>query len=439
MLFTTYTNALINSSTSLLRQLLGDVLNLKGKRALPKEIRVTTLHKTASWIAHRTGQTYEMANERQQLEALHAARATLQPRGLEDAAKLPLALAIADLRDDYLIDEFAWVIEGQNCRTEANYLAASRVGRGLPFTTKTRQAVWVLYEAYRAYLGASGLLTWGALILMALDEVKSGGFEQRWDYVLVDEAQDLPPAALALAVELCREPSGVFLTADANQSLYNQGFRWKAVHEGLNVSGRTRILHRNYRSTRQIAAAAADIMASTPEFDGEALRQDYVHVGPLPRLYAATGSEDQARWIAEQIVEAVKRLRLPVNAAAVLVASSSVGEPLAQALVGHGLPARFMSSQAFDLDEPGIKVTTLHAAKGLEFPIVVIAHVEAGRLPRETAATDPEEIVVQDLAQRRLFYVGCTRAMRYLFVAYDRQLPSPFLAALNGEQWHRLV
>ncbi len=128
VLFTTYTNALINSSTSLLRQLLGDVLNLKGKRALPKEIRVTTLHKTASWIAHRTGQTYEMANERQQLEALHAARATLQPRGLEDAAKLPLALAIADLRDDYLIDEFAWVIEGQNCRTEANYLAASRVG-----------------------------------------------------------------------------------------------------------------------------------------------------------------------------------------------------------------------------------------------------------------------------------------------------------------------
>jgi superfamily I DNA/RNA helicase/mRNA-degrading endonuclease RelE of RelBE toxin-antitoxin system len=438
VLFTTYTNALINSSQSLLRQLLDADLNVKGKRDLPKEIRVTTLHKTAAWIARRSGQPYEMANDRQQMEALHAARAALQPHGLGDVAKIPLAQTIADLRDDYLLDEFAWVVEGQNCRAEADYLAAIRVGRGIAFTVKTRQAVWALYEAYRAYLAASGFLTWGALILMALDEVKTRRFSQRWDYVLVDEAQDLPPAALALAIELCREPGGVFLTADANQSLYNQGFRWRAVHEGLNVSGRTRILHRNYRSTHQIAAAAAEIMSPTTEFDGESLGQEYIHAGPRPVLYAATGSEDQARWIAGQIIQAARQLRLPVNAAAVLVASSSVGEPLAQALSGYGLPARFMSSQAFDLEEPSVKVTTLHAAKGLEFPIVVVAHVEAGRLPRETAATDQNEIDTHILAQRRLFYVGCTRAMRHLFVTYDRQLPSSFLADLSEAQWHRL-
>jgi superfamily I DNA/RNA helicase len=128
-------------------------------------------------------------------------------------------------------------------------------------------------------------------------------------------------------------------------------------------------------------------------------------------------------------------MRLPVNAAAVLVSSSSVGEPLAQALSGYGLPARFMSSSQFDLAEPCIKVTTLHAAKGLEFPIVVVAHVEAGRLPRDTAATDPDELAAHELAQRRLFYVGCTRAMRYLFVTYDRQIPSPFLADLTDDHW----
>jgi superfamily I DNA/RNA helicase len=119
----------------------------------------------------------------------------------------------------------------------------------------------------------------------------------------------------------------------------------------------------------------------------------------------------------------------------VLVYSSSVGQPLAEALAAQGLPARFMNSREFDLAEPGIKVTTLHAAKGLEFPIVVIAHVEAGRLPRETAATDPEEIAVHEAEQRRLFFVGCTRAMRYLFVTYDQQLPSPFLADLSDEHW----
>ena len=437
VLFTTYTNALTNSSQLLLYQLLRDELELKENGRLPTQIRITTLHKTAVWIAKRSGQSFQIASQQQRQKALDAARITLQPRGLGDAEMIPTAAILANLRDDYLLDEFDWVVEGQNCRSEADYLAANRTGRGIPFPVKTRQAVYALYRVYQQQLAANGLVSWGSLILLALDEVKAGRFSQRWQYVLVDEAQDLPPAALALAVELCTDPAGVFLTADANQSLYNQGFRWKDVHEKLNVSGRSRILRRNYRSTRQIATAAADIMAAVPDFDDEALRQEYLHVGLPPILYGAEGSEAQARWIARQIVAAAKRLRLPINAAAVLVSSSSVGEPLAQALSGYGLAARFMSSSQFDLAEPCIKVTTLHAAKGLEFPIVVVAHVEAGRLPRETEATDPDEVAAHALAQRRLFYVGCTRAMRQLLVTYDRQLPSPFLADLSEAHWQR--
>ena len=190
-------------------------------------------------------------------------------------------------------------------------------------------------------------------------------------------------------------------------------------------------------STRQIAAAAAEILAGVPESDGEVMAQEYVHTGPRPVLYAARGPADQWRWIAQQIYEAARRLRLPANAATVLVSSSALGEPLARALNDHGLPARFMSSSLFDLDAPGIKVTTLHAAKGLEFPIVVVAHVEAGRLPRESSATDPEEIAAFEESQRRLFYVGCTRAMRGLFVTYDRDTPSPFLDGLSTTYWER--
>jgi superfamily I DNA/RNA helicase len=277
--------------------------------------------------------------------------------------------------------------------------------------------------------------SWGHLIQFALERVKSGEFGQRWDYVIVDEVQDLPPAALALAVELCREPAGVFLTADANQSLYNRGFSWNQVHEKMNVKGRSRILRRNYRSTRQIAAAAADIMRPVPDFDPEALVQEYVHAGLPPLIYAAESSQDQARWIGQQIYAAARKMRLPINAATVLVNSSSVGQPLAETLSSQGLPAKFMSSSQFDMDEPCIKVTTLHAAKGLEFPIVVVAHVEAGRLPRETAATDKDEIEAHEHEQRRLFFVGCTRAMRHLFVTYDRMLPSPFVADLSGDNW----
>lgn len=440
VLFTTYTNALINASESLLRQLLGDSVPLTKAGKLPREIRVSTLSKTAQWIAKSGGEPYEMADERRRAEALHAARAALTPRSFGQSDLLVAHGQIKDLRDDYLLEEFDWVIEGQNCRAADDYARADRTGRGLSFGRERRAAVWRLYEAYRDHLAAQNLITWGELTLRALDRVRAGDFSRRWDYVIVDEAQDLPPAALALAVELCAEPGGVFLTADANQSLYNRGFRWGNVHDSLRVSGRARVLRRNYRTARPIAAAAAEIVAgihglSGVAADAETAEQEYVHTGPRPSLYAARGATDQWRHIAGWIARTARELRLPAGAAAVLVPSSRVGEPLAEALRDHGLPARFMPSREFSLDEPGVKVTTLHAAKGLEFPIVVVAHVEAGLLPRDTAATEPEERAAFEESERRLFYVGCTRAMRRLLVTYDRGLPSPFVGGLSEERW----
>jgi mRNA-degrading endonuclease RelE of RelBE toxin-antitoxin system len=89
VLFTTYTNALINSSESLLRQLLRDALKLKPASKLPKEIRVTTLHKTAQWIARQSGAQFDMAFDNHRLEALRLAQTSLQPKALGDAAKIP--------------------------------------------------------------------------------------------------------------------------------------------------------------------------------------------------------------------------------------------------------------------------------------------------------------------------------------------------------------
>lgn len=438
VLFTTYTKALINASKSLLRQLLGKSVQLTKKGELPNEFRISTHHATATMILKGSGLNYNMANNHQTAEALHAARATLTPRTFGQADLLDVHSRLKDLRDDYLEEEFNWVIEGQNCRTAEDYFRADRSGRGISFTRERRAAVWRLYEAFRDHLAGQNLITWGQLTLLALDRVRAGEFSRRWDYVIVDEAQDLPPAALALAVELCREPGGVFLTADANQSIYNRGFRWSSVHDSLRVAGRARTLRRNYRTSRPIATAAAEIVADIAGTDGEAAEQEYIHTGPRPTLYAASGSTEQWRYIAHWIVDAARRLRLPAAAAAVLVPSSEVGTLLADALCDHGLPAKFMNSQAFDLDEPGVKVTTLHAAKGLEFPIVAMAHVEAGRLPRPTDATDPDEIAAYEASQRRLFYVGCTRAMRLLLVTYDRPLPSPFLVGLSEEMWERV-
>ncbi|HPH97655.1 MAG TPA: UvrD-helicase domain-containing protein [Anaerolineaceae bacterium] len=79
---------------------------------------------------------------------------------------------------------------------------------------------------------------------------------------------------------------------------------------------------------------------------------------------------------------------------------------------------------------------TLHAAKGLEFPEVFILGLDQGLLPHSRSKDDPEEMA----EERRLFYVGLTRAQRKLYLVrarrrgyhgrYEETVESPFLSEI---------
>ena len=97
-----------------------------------------------------------------------------------------------------------------------------------------------------------------------------------------------------------------------------------------------------------------------------------------------------------------------------------------------------------DIDEKDLKgnsitLMTLHSAKGLEFPVVVIAGLEKGLFPLERQSISPEE----EEEERRLFYVGVTRAKEKLYITYavrrarfgetTTQTPSKFLREIPRE------
>jgi len=90
-------------------------------------------------------------------------------------------------------------------------------------------------------------------------------------------------------------------------------------------------------------------------------------------------------------------------------------------------------------DQGAVTLMTLHAAKGLEFPVVAMIGVEDGLLPHSRANESPGELE----EERRLAFVGITRAMRFLSLSHatvrsvfgqtQATIPSRFLKELPAE------
>lgn len=83
---------------------------------------------------------------------------------------------------------------------------------------------------------------------------------------------------------------------------------------------------------------------------------------------------------------------------------------------------RFADSVLYDERAEAVTLSTLHAAKGLEFPVVFIAGVEEGLLPLAPRRDlDAESAVAHAQEERRLFFVGLTRAITTLYLSWCRK------------------
>ncbi|HYG59857.1 MAG TPA: 3'-5' exonuclease, partial [Symbiobacteriaceae bacterium] len=141
---------------------------------------------------------------------------------------------------------------------------------------------------------------------------------------------------------------------------------------------------------------------------------------------------------ADFIRQMARDVRVNHGAAAVLVPSSTVGQQAEAGLTQAGLKARFMRGAQLDLKSDDVKVLTLQAAKGLEFPVVVVAGLSAKQFPRLPADMDPEERQEELQTARRTLYVGLTRSMRRLLVLYARKQPSPLVTELADHFWDKV-
>lgn len=420
ILFTTYTPALTRSSEQLLRELLGDRYgNVSVEVADDLARRIVERHEEVRAVAERS-------ELERRIQDLQTALGDQNPK------------AVSDLRPGYLVDEIEWIIEGQNVGAIEEYLEIDRAGRGIPLNEQSRRAVWHLTTSLNDSLRRAGIWTRSQLRLQALELVRSGIHAERFDAVLIDEAQDLTPASLALLLELARDVRGVYLTADASQSIYFRGFSWQKVHAQLRLRGKSLTLRTNYRSTHEIMRAASHFLEQSNAGDVSSLTTISNRSGPLPVLAGYNDEADQWSTAANYIRQMARAVRMGVGAATLLVPSARIGDQAETALCALGLKAKFIRGSQLSLAADEVKIMTLHAAKGLEFPIVVIAGLDSRNFPRMPIKVNSDEIDEELQAARRILFVGMTRAMRTLMLLYPKKNPSTFVAELEPSLWARL-
>jgi superfamily I DNA/RNA helicase len=134
----------------------------------------------------------------------------------------------------------------------------------------------------------------------------------------------------------------------------------------------------------------------------------------MPTLLTAHDAKEEAELIAERVQDA-HASGTPLEDIAVLCRAKYLMAPIERALRTRGLAVQSMQAQAFrrfDWSKPSVKLLTLHSAKGLEFPLVFVAGLQAMPMRDES---------LEEAA--RLLYVGMTRATHQLVLSAHGHSP----------------
>ena len=139
-------------------------------------------------------------------------------------------------------------------------------------------------------------------------------------------------------------------------------------------------------------------------------KKEEVQVSELIKMVLSKSGYTKALEL-ENTVEAESRIQ---NLDELLTVAMEFEEEYAENSLNEFLESITLSSDVDNLEESDDKVTlmTLHSAKGLEFPVVFLVGMEEGIFPGYKSIGEPKELE----EERRLFYVGITRAKQYLYL-----------------------
>lgn len=293
---------------------------------------------------------------------------------------------------------------------------------------------------YQRELAQRGEIDFADMITEAARAVASGGYKSGFTHVLVDEFQDIGRGRAALLKALLAQVPGrrLFCVGDDWQSI----FRFAGSDVGIMTSfaehfGYTRRtdLDRTYRCTDRLLAASSRFVMANPQ----QLRKSMSAAvsAQEPGIAVLTPGPDEG--------SALRRALRDID----LRHGARRRERLGVLILGryrHSLPAD-QAGLRRDYPRLHLRFFTIHRAKGLEADYAVLLDVLSGKhgFPSEVADDPVLDLLLPGSApfpnaeERRLFYVGLTRARKRAFILTDLARRSAFVDELAGPEYRGLV
>ena len=300
------------------------------------------------------------------------------------------------------------------------YLRIPRSGRGKTLSRPQRARVWQLFEHYHEALKRQHRRDWFTMIRDARYLLESGKVKLSYQAVVVDEAQDFHPEEWRLIRALVPAgPNDIFLVGDAHQRIY--GPKVVLSRCGISIQGRSSYLKINYRTTEQIRAWAMPILQGVEVDNLDGQRDDErgyrsLLSGPEPEARHFSNRNEERDFLATAIRSLVKE-RKPEEIYLVARTNSIIRDEYGPLIKNLGIPHQILD-RGREKPDSGIRLATMHRVKGLEFPVVLLAGINAKTMPLRVAslADDPAALADHEDRERSLLFVAATRARDRLIV-----------------------
>ena len=345
--------------------------------------------------------------------------------------------ALGDLDAHALFEEFRGVIGSQpgGPLSLADYLALG--SRQSLLTAAARDAAHALFGRYRQWLTDAQLFDLN-LVAHEWRPLAQGTY----DFIVIDEVQDLTGVQLALVLACLKSPGQFLLCGDSNQIVHPNFFSWAAVKalfwHGLAGDAAQRqqlqVLQANFRNTRAVTSLANTL-----------LKIKHARFGSIDResnfLVVSTSGEPGEVTLVRSKDTALKQIDATTRASARHAVIVLRDEDKAAARAQLHTPLIF----------------SVHEAKGLEYPHVVLLNMVSGQRSAYAEVCDgvaPGDLLGDDLDYRRAkdkndkslelykfyvnaLYVAMTRAVQSLtLVESDTAHPLFELLGLQAGEAH---